>query len=399
MKRHKMQAYGVKCFRSYKKGTAACSFHRIMRFPTRLLLLLVIPLFAGCSSAPTVEPAVEETLVKPTTLSPAEDSPRVAVVVNKRSPLSREVADYYIAKRGIPAMNRIEVDVDPAEEIPLQVYKSQIEEPVRKALGKGIDFIVTTKGLPLRTQEYGWSVDSLLAGMDLPGEPMKDFSREEMQQAKNPYYGATEPFRHAKYNLYLVTRIAAYDKAGCLKLIEDGSSAKAEKGLFFGDDLLAEHGMVQMLESGVAKGVEDLKKRGFEARMDGTRDFVAPKEPLMGYWSSGSNDPAFTQEAYHAIKFSKGGIAETNVSTSARTFERGSQGQSLIADLIEQGATGAKGYVSEPYQVAIARGDILFDRYTRGFTLAESFYAASPLIRWKDLVAGDPICRPYPRTK
>jgi hypothetical protein len=27
--------------------------------------------------------------------------------------------------------------------------------------------------------------------------------------------------------------------------------------------------------------------------------------------------------------------------------------------------------------------------------LAEAFYAASPVIRWKDVVIGDPLCRPY----
>ena len=39
--------------------------------------------------------------------------------------------------------------------------------------------------------------------------------------------------------------------------------------------------------------------------------------------------------------------------------------------------------------------DILFDRYVRGATLAESFYAASYMVLWKDLVIGDPLCAPY----
>ena len=67
----------------------------------------------------------------------------------------------------------------------------------------------------------------------------------------------------------------------------------------------------------------------------------------------------------------------------------------MIADLIQQGVTGVKGYVSEPYTGALARPDILFDRYTTGYTLAESFYMASPMIKWKDVVVGDPLCCPY----
>ncbi|HCM73924.1 MAG TPA: hypothetical protein DIS87_07280, partial [Armatimonadetes bacterium] len=62
--------------------------------------------------------------------------------------------------------------------------------------------------------------------------------------------------------------------------------------------------------------------------------------------------------------------------------------QSLIADLIRGGVTGVKGYVSEPYTFAMADPQVLFDRYTRGYTLAESFYAASPILKWKDLVIG-----------
>ena len=69
--------------------------------------------------------------------------------------------------------------------------------------------------------------------------------------------------------------------------------------------------------------------------------------------------------------------------------------QSLIADLVAQGVTGCKGYVSEPGIMAMAHADILFDRYTAGFNLAESFYSATWLIRCKELVVGDPLCAPY----
>jgi len=37
----------------------------------------------------------------------------------------------------------------------------------------------------------------------------------------------------------------------------------------------------------------------------------------------------------------------------------------------------------------------MFDLYTRGRTIAESLWAASQLIMWKDLVVGDPLCAPF----
>ena len=132
-----------------------------------------------------------------------------------------------------------------------------------------------------------------------------------------------------------------------------------------------------------------------DVTIDSSEAFVVPPSPVMGYSSWGSNDAAFTADHYHALRFLPGALAETFVSTSARTLGPVSGGQSLIVDLIAQGVTGVKGYVSEPYTVALANPDILFDRYVNGFTLAESFYAASYMVLWKDIVIGDPLCAPY----
>ena len=91
-----------------------------------------------------------------------------------------------------------------------------------------------------------------------------------------------------------------------------------------------------------------------------------------------------------------GSIAETFVSTGGRSFNYGtSYGQSLVADLIRDGVTGVKGYVYEPYLSAIAHPDILFDRYTDGYNLAESYYMASNFLSWMDVVVGDPKMAPY----
>ena len=138
-----------------------------------------------------------------------------------------------------------------------------------------------------------------------------------------------------------------------------------------------------------------LGQRGVGVQIDTTATFVAPPAAVMGYVSWGSNDAHFDSVAYHAVRFLPGALAETFVSTSARTFGPVKEGQSRIVDLIAQGVTGVKGYVSEPFTLALANPDILFDRYVRGATLAESFYAASYMVLWKDLVIGDPLCAPY----
>jgi uncharacterized protein (TIGR03790 family) len=150
------------------------------------------------------------------------------------------------------------------------------------------------------------------------------------------------------------------------------------------------------LNSDMQLAADLLKARGVPVELADAGQFIGDRSGLMGYVSWGSNDPGYSAAAYHSIAFSPGALAETAVSSSARTFQRTSGGQSLIADLIAQGVTGVKGYVDEPLAQAVASPAILFDRYARGWTLAESFYAASALIGWEDIVIGDPLTRAYP---
>jgi len=213
---------------------------------------------------------------------------------------------------------------------------------------------------------------------------------------QNPYFGKNEPFDPAKFGFFLVGRLDGYDASDVRRLILNSALAKPQKGPFFFDaKRTSAGGGYGEMDSSLVQASKVLKARGFDATTETTPEFVAPKDPLMGYASWGSNDERFDADTYHHISFKPGALAETFVSTSARTFSPVHEGQSMIADLIQQGVTGVKGYVSEPYTRALAKPDILFDRYTSGYTLAESFYMASPMIKWKDVVVGDPLCCPY----
>lgn len=91
-----------------------------------------------------------------------------------------------------------------------------------------------------------------------------------------------------------------------------------------------------------------------------------------------------------------GSIAETAVSTSGRSFNWDtSYGQSLIADLLEDGVSGAKGYVYEPYLTAVGAPSTLMMMYANGFNLAESHAAANLQAGWMGVTVGDPKMAPY----
>jgi len=129
-----------------------------------------------------------------------------------------------------------------------------------------------------------------------------------------------------------------------------------------------------------------------EARLDKEELFASSDKLLTCYVSWGSNDGKYSKTTYNKLKFGPRSITETAVSTSGRTFLPTDGGQSLMADLIAQGAAGAKAYATEPFIHAMASPTVLLDFYTSGRNLAESYYAASRFLGWKDIVLGDPLC-------
>jgi uncharacterized protein (TIGR03790 family) len=326
----------------------------------------------------------------------------VVVVKNLNNADSVAIADYYARKRQLPAENVCAVRMTDVEECSYNECAEQLMGPLKQFLAKlnrPIDYIVLTKGIPIRVHEGstgGLSVDSLVVTMDQT-EPTGFPGGVAPLMSHNPYFNRAEGFSHARVGIYLVTRLIGYTRADCLRLVDHSLAAKRRDGPFLlhvGPSHNDEG--FKTINERMRRANEILSSRPMTSILSTGDRFPGDYKDLMGYYSWGSNDPKFDKRAYNSLGFAPGGIAETAVSTSARTFaDPKAPRQSLIADLVAQGVTGCKGYVSEPGITAMARADILFDRYTAGFNLAESFYAASMHIHWKDMVIGDPICAPY----
>jgi uncharacterized protein (TIGR03790 family) len=369
----------------------------------------------------------------------ATNASRVLVIENANSPASIEIAADYLTKRTGANVLKIKCQDSATsqqnETMQYAEFVEKIEKPLRAYLEKrkGIDFIVLTKGVPIRlvgattgisgTQP---SLDSTIAAIgykDLKGSiPIQlNDSGFTGKCWANRFWNAKERFTHAKFGGYLVTRLDGYsvDDAKLLTTFAIQSETTKPTGKFL-IDVAEGHGIGNVDKvplSAIADGKLDLQminemaynewdadlvfagktleKKGIPVTVDRTETFVGRKSGLAGYSSWGSNDPKFDAAGYLLLRFEPGAIAETAVSTSARTFLPTQGGQSLIADLIKGRVTGVKGYCDEPLLQAVASPTILFDRYTSGWNLAESFYAASRFVGWEDIVIGDPLCTPY----
>lgn len=364
---------------------------------------------------------------------------RVVVIENEDSPVSVRIARHYMKQRGVTKVVQVHCQdsaLDTAKEtMEFADYREHIEKPIKQFLAQDstVDFIVLTKGIPIRLVHapvgaagHQPSLDSFLAAHDY--FERKDTIPIDISDGgftgkcfANRFWNSTERFSHARFGGYLVTRLDGYKVEQAMRLTN--SAIKAEslqpRGIFL-LDIVASHGLTNpdlVPLPAIKDGVPDqkvvnempynewdtdlvvtaskLKAAGFPIELDETDEFIGNRSGLMGYCSWGSNDPKFDAKRYSSLRFSPGAIAETAVSTSARTFLPTTGGQSLIADLVVGGVTGVKGYCDEPLLQAVASPTILFDRYTRGWTLAESYYAASRFVGWEDIVIGDPLCSPY----
>jgi uncharacterized protein (TIGR03790 family) len=341
----------------------------------------------------------------------AQTGEQVLLVVNRSAPVSRQVADYYRPRRAVPEKNICYLNATTEEEIAWDVYVEQIERPIAACLGKNglrekILYIALAMGVPLKVaSESGGrmtehaSVDSELALLYAKMGGKVTFERAGW--VPNPFFMQREaPFRHARFPIYLVTRLAGYDFADVKGMI-DRSLAARNRGKFV-IDLDVGGGGNDWLRTAAMLLPRD------RVIVDATAAVLYGEKDVIGYASWGSNDGHRTRR-WLGFQWLPGAIATEFVSTNARTLKRppddwtftawedrqhvfGGSSQGLSADSIHEGATGVSGNTYEPYLGGCVRPDYLLPAYYEGRNLAESFYLALPFLSWQGVVLGDPLC-------
>jgi uncharacterized protein (TIGR03790 family) len=354
----------------------------------------------------------------------AQTAENVAVIINDNSAASQKVGEYYARKRSLPSSHVIHIQTAIDETIERPAYVATIEAPIGVALSKAglqdrVLYIVLTKGIPLRvngTEQQNGTVSSVDSELTLLYRRLTGQMVPVPGRIDNPYFRGTRevltvpPFTHKDFDIYLVTRLDAFTVEEVIGLIDKGS-APVRDGRFVldqQDKLVNRAG-----EDWLATAAERLKAQGagdrvvLETTTKGARDV----SPVLGYYSWGSNDPRNRVRKF-GMGFVAGSLAATFVSSDARTFREppaswvpsedtnrstwfAGSPQTLIGDLIREGATGVAGHVAEPYFQSTIHPEILFPSYFAGSNLAEAFYAAMPHLSWQTVVVGDPLCAPF----
>jgi uncharacterized protein (TIGR03790 family) len=350
----------------------------------------------------------------------AQTGANVLVVINSSSAASKQVGEYYATARMVPDKNVVRTRMSTAEAIERTDYERTIEQPIaawlaRHSLQDQVLYIVLTKGVPLRiigTSGRNGTAASVDSELTLLYRRLVGTRTSVVGRVDNPYFLNAEaisdakPFTRHLADIYLVTRLDGYTIDDVIGLIDRGRAAVRT-----GSIVLDQSGAPDRIGDRWLQEAADrlTAMPGTRATLESTPAPAKLSEPVLGYFSWGSNDAA-TRPRRTGLSFSNGALAGMFVSTDGRTFSEpqanwmpgaraGADAESLAGDLIREGVTGIAANVSEPFLDATVRPQILFPAYLSGFNLAESFYLAMPAIGWQGIVVGDPLCAPFRQTK
>jgi uncharacterized protein (TIGR03790 family) len=353
-------------------------------------------------------------------LSPAQGLPlnqRVLVVYDTDFAGSRDVANYYMAKRGIPEGNSCKIRVSSADSVDQKEFESHVKQPIRKCLdnvGKDqILYIVFSYQTPfaLRLAGKTYSLDQFVADIWDEYLPFRAAAQGEVQ----PYLG----YAQSEGNVYqpFISLSTYREKAGVPHIYSvwriDAATPALAKGLVDKALFAEAHGLsgnacfdMTMPVAGLADyrygaGNWDIYQAEHFARAAGfpiledthSEEFGTAPAPLRcdgaalyaGWYTLNHYNDAFS--------WNPGAIGIHLDSASAYNPRRG---PNWAANALLKGITITSGAVSEPFLENLPHPDQAFLSLFEGATAGDALLRSTRLLKWMIINIGDPLYRPFP---
>ena len=327
----------------------------------------------------------------------------VLLVVNDNSPVSSHIAQVYQLSRD-DLTHVCHLATSTEETIDASTFIKEIVNPVRAYIVENnlqdvINYVVTTKGVPLRINVSGviTSVDARIALI----ETEKDSWVLSNGLFSNPYYKAEEPFSVLRFGYRIASRLTGYSQEQVIALIN-----RSQLGRWNGKALLVGQPNYASADPsdpyGAAQGTivladKLLRQQEVLAEFVNDGSFAIGRSDVPFYYSWGSNhwSLGYTGQPYSYnwdFAFNPGSIGYTLVSTSGRTFtyDIANYGQSLAADLIASGLCGTLAHVAEPDIVGNPEADLLVKYWIQGSNMGETFMRAAATYKLQNVLVGDP---------
>ena len=362
--------------------------------------------------------------------NPQEDAAATVVIYNANDPDSKGLADFYCSARAIDPAHEIALSTTNAEEISRNDYDISIATPLRQELvnrgywsvtqdmmnrpiliASSIRYAVVIRGIPLKIKECtdypgdsqsqpapvgtvnAASIDSEISVLGL-------FSPQISGVLKNPVCNNAS---HSVFNpqvppaLLFVARLDAPSVEAVRSMVMNGLHAEKE-GLWGWGYI----DLRSITSAGYAQGDNWIRASGTAMRRYGipvisddlpdTYQSGFPVTDAAAYygWYSENIDGPFADTFF---QFVPGAVAAHLHSFSATTLHDANKG--WTGPLIQHGASASVGNVYEPYLAFTTDFGILCSSLLAGSNLADSYYAAQPVLSWMSILVGDPLYRPY----
>jgi uncharacterized protein (TIGR03790 family) len=383
----------------------------------------------------------------------------VWLVVNKNVPESRQVADHYIAKRGVPKDHVIELDLPKGEDISREDYDAKFAGPLRDAIkGKkdAVKVLVTTYGVPLRVGQQPPNAEEKKALEKLRPElaearkkfaeleKNKDADKKELDAARreveqlqrrervlthaesqasvdselmvlwwenyplvrwvsNPLYmQASEGYRKSKPPVILVSRLDGPSVEIAKRLVDDAMAA--EKSGLKGKAVIDARGIKfdpKGSDQGFGYAGYDESMREAAALLEKAGFTVELDDKNDVLKPGAAKDVAFYCGWYsHAnfvdcCEYVQGAVGWHLASSEAVTL-RNKDSKVWCPNLLRKGVCATLGPVSEPYTVGFPKPAEFFGLLATGeYTLVECYARTMYFCSWMTVLVGDPLYNPY----
>ncbi|MCW5964947.1 MAG: TIGR03790 family protein [Bryobacterales bacterium] len=352
-------------------------------------------------------------------------SSSVLVVYHSGLEESREVAEHYVRRRGIPRLHLCGVEFPASHVVRGDHYLEQVKPVVRKCLERiGPDRVLyivlsylTPSQVMIPGQRFEAALDSLLA--DIWDQANPDPLPVQVR-LPHPYFAAHDSAgnRFVRFLPFEVYREEADQPRIYSVWRLDGPTAEIAKGLVDRAMEAEENGgptgkgcfdrntrdVQYKADSSYATGEWDIQRASELASMAGfpvvldmePQEFgesPAPKrcEPAAlyaGWYSLNNYNDAFTWSA---------GAIGLHIDSASALHVR--QGPNWVHNALRQGITVTAGAVTEPYLTNYPQADgILHDLFT-GANVGDAFLRNTRLLKFRFVYLGDPLYRPFPGGK
>lgn len=341
------------------------------------------------------------------------------VVFNKTMPESVELARYYARARGIPPERVAGLACSISETIKREEFNETLVKPLLALMKKnkwweigeaGGEPLVTSSRIRILALIYGVPVkversndpgknplEANEASVDAELTLLPNFTALEPGAIKSPYYGEDMRFNQIPgLRMMLTARLDGPSAATVRRMIDDG--LKAEKTGLYGRayvDLWGKTDSYQIGDDWLNDAARLCTEQGITTVVETSPNNFARYYPMTdailyyGWYTQDVNGP-FENPAF---RFKPGAIACHLHSFSAAELRQ--QTKHWTGPLLERGAAAAIGNVWEPYLHLTTHLQIFNDRLLKGYTLAEAHWMATPAVSWMNIIAGDPLYRPF----